>query len=73
MVIEIDNQTKNKESLFSNRGNLGGARNIRKNLMHITDLANQNESLILQAANLLLKGFREHWPNAWPVTTGECI
>ena len=34
--------------------------------MHITDLHPTDESLIRQAAALLVDGFREHWPHAWP-------
>lgn len=34
--------------------------------MHIRDLHPDNEAAIHQAAALLVDGFREHWPNAWP-------
>jgi aminoglycoside 6'-N-acetyltransferase I len=34
--------------------------------MRIVDLLPDNETLICQAAALLVEGFREHWPNAWP-------
>ncbi len=34
--------------------------------MHITDLGPTDESLIHQTAALLVEGFREHWPDAWP-------
>ncbi len=32
----------------------------------IIDLAIENQEAIQQLANLLVKGFQEHWPNAWP-------
>lgn len=34
--------------------------------MHIRDLRPDDEAAIEQAALLLVEGFREHWPNAWP-------
>ncbi len=34
--------------------------------MRIVDLQPEDESLIKQAAELLLASFREHWPEAWP-------
>ncbi len=34
--------------------------------MQISDLDPNNEQLIQQAAALLVEGFREHWPDAWP-------
>ncbi len=34
--------------------------------MRIVDLQPEDESLIKQAAELLLVSFREHWPEAWP-------
>ena len=34
--------------------------------MRISDLDPNNEQLIEQAAALLVEGFREHWPRAWP-------
>ncbi len=34
--------------------------------MKIIDLEAENEDAIQQAANLLVQGFRQHWPNAWP-------
>ena len=34
--------------------------------MRIIDLRPDNQEAIRQAANLLVKGFKEHWPNAWP-------
>lgn len=34
--------------------------------MKIIDLIADNPNLIEQAANLLVIGFREHWPTAWP-------
>ncbi len=34
--------------------------------MHIIDLPADNQELIKQAATLLVQGFKEHWPNAWP-------
>lgn len=32
----------------------------------ITDLDSNNEESIQQCAALLVEGFREHWPDAWP-------
>ena len=34
--------------------------------MHIIDLRADNLVAVLQAAHLLVEGFKEHWPNAWP-------
>ena len=34
--------------------------------MHLTDLDPANETHVAQAAVLLVDGFREHWPDAWP-------
>jgi len=34
--------------------------------MHIIDLPGDDQELIQGAAILLVKGFKEHWPNAWP-------
>lgn len=34
--------------------------------MEIITLSQKNESLVQQAAQLLVDAFREHWPNAWP-------
>ena len=34
--------------------------------MVICDLRPDAETSIVQAAQLLVEGFREHWPNAWP-------
>jgi aminoglycoside 6'-N-acetyltransferase I len=34
--------------------------------MQIIDLHPGNQEAIRQAANLLVEGFKEHWPNAWP-------
>ncbi len=34
--------------------------------MHIADLSAADESGIQQAAELLVEGFKEHWPDAWP-------
>lgn len=34
--------------------------------MQIIDLHPDNQEAIRQAANLLVEGFKEHWPNAWP-------
>ncbi len=34
--------------------------------MRIVDLDPGDTSLIRQAAELLMEGFREHWPHAWP-------
>ena len=34
--------------------------------MRIIDLSPEDETFIRQAAELLVAGFREHWPAAWP-------
>lgn len=34
--------------------------------MRIINLSPNDESLLHQAAELLVEGFRAHWPNAWP-------
>jgi aminoglycoside 6'-N-acetyltransferase I len=34
--------------------------------MQITDLHPDDEAAIQQVANLLVAGFKEHWPEAWP-------
>lgn len=34
--------------------------------IHIVDLAPDDEPAMRQAAALLVEGFREHWPDAWP-------
>lgn len=34
--------------------------------MNIITLTSENDSLIQQAAQLLVNAFREHWPDAWP-------
>ena len=34
--------------------------------MRITDLFLEDEASIRQAAELLVEGFRVHWPSAWP-------
>jgi aminoglycoside 6'-N-acetyltransferase I len=34
--------------------------------MQLIDLRGVDHSLLEQAARLLVDGFREHWPNAWP-------
>jgi len=34
--------------------------------MHIVDLCTDDETAIQQAAALLVEGFKEHWPDAWP-------
>ena len=34
--------------------------------MNIISLRRENESLIQQAAQLMMDAFREHWPEAWP-------
>jgi aminoglycoside 6'-N-acetyltransferase I len=34
--------------------------------MQITDLLPDDESVIQQAATLLVESFKEHWPEAWP-------
>jgi aminoglycoside 6'-N-acetyltransferase I len=34
--------------------------------MNLITLTSENDSLIQQAAQLLVDAFREHWPDAWP-------
>jgi aminoglycoside 6'-N-acetyltransferase I len=34
--------------------------------MQIIDLTAEHDRYVQQAAHLLVIGFREHWPNAWP-------
>jgi len=34
--------------------------------MQITEMLPDNKKAIHQAADLLVRGFREHWPDAWP-------
>lgn len=34
--------------------------------MYIDDLPQHNQTAIQQAAEALVAGFREHWPDAWP-------
>jgi len=34
--------------------------------MRIIDLDVQDEQIVRQAAELLVEGFRDHWPDAWP-------
>lgn len=34
--------------------------------MRITNFPIQNHEMIGQAATLLVEGFKEHWPRAWP-------
>ncbi len=34
--------------------------------MNICDLRPDAEAVVMQAARLLVEGFCEHWPNAWP-------
>jgi aminoglycoside 6'-N-acetyltransferase I len=34
--------------------------------VQIIDLDPNNENAIQQVAALLVEGFREHWPDAWP-------
>jgi len=34
--------------------------------LKIVDLRADDKEAIQQAANLLVEGFKEHWPNAWP-------
>jgi aminoglycoside 6'-N-acetyltransferase I len=34
--------------------------------MHIVDMNRVSPDLLEQAARLLVDGFREHWPDAWP-------
>ncbi|MBN1920831.1 MAG: GNAT family N-acetyltransferase [Anaerolineae bacterium] len=40
--------------------------------MYICDLRPDAEAVIVQAAQLLVAGFRQHWPNAWP-TLGAAL
>ena len=35
-------------------------------VMNIIDLQHDNQEYIHQAAQLLVEGFKTHWPNAWP-------
>jgi aminoglycoside 6'-N-acetyltransferase I len=42
------------------------------NSLQIRDLVKDDESVIIQIATLLVDGFREHWPDAWP-TLEEAI
>jgi aminoglycoside 6'-N-acetyltransferase I len=37
--------------------------------MRITDLSSEDGSFLHQAAELLVEGFRVHWPSAWPDMT----
>jgi aminoglycoside 6'-N-acetyltransferase I len=32
----------------------------------IVEREREDQDAVQQAANLLVQGFREHWPNAWP-------
>jgi aminoglycoside 6'-N-acetyltransferase I len=34
--------------------------------MKITDLSPDNKEIIQQVAQVLVEGFKTHWPNAWP-------
>ncbi len=34
--------------------------------LQIQDLLSDNQAVIEQVATLLMEGFREHWPDAWP-------
>ena len=34
--------------------------------MKIIDLQSNDEVAIRQVATLLVEGFKEHWPDAWP-------
>jgi aminoglycoside 6'-N-acetyltransferase I len=34
--------------------------------MRIVDISPSNPALVSQAARLLVEGFKEHWPDAWP-------
>ncbi len=34
--------------------------------MQIIDLVKENQDAIKKTANLLVQGFRDHWPKAWP-------
>ena len=34
--------------------------------MKIIDLQSNDEVAIQQVATLLVEGFKEHWPDAWP-------
>ncbi len=50
-----------------NAPRLPGRRRSSKQIkMEIIDLEIENLTAIQQAANLLVEGFRDHWPNAWP-------
>jgi hypothetical protein len=45
-----------------------GIHHQRKRLftMQIIDFPADDKEIIQQAAALLVEGFREHWPDAWP-------
>ncbi len=34
--------------------------------MKITDLSPDNKEIIQQVAQVLVEGFKTHWPNTWP-------
>jgi aminoglycoside 6'-N-acetyltransferase I len=34
--------------------------------MNIIDLPSDNQGIIRQTAQMLVEGFKTHWPNAWP-------
>ena len=39
---------------------------VSEGIMRIIDLSLDNQQLVHQAAELLVVGFRENWPEAWP-------
>lgn len=39
---------------------------VSEGIMRIIDLTLDNQQLVHQAAELLVVGFRENWPDAWP-------
>jgi len=39
---------------------------LKNSTMQIIDLCPDSLEAIQQAAALLVEGFQEHWPNAWP-------
>ena len=41
--------------------------------IRIINLRPDNEVTIHQAADLLVRGFQEHWPNAWPSTEAALL
>ena len=42
------------------------SREVSYSDIRITDLCHNNEEAVHQAADLLVRGFKGHWPDAWP-------